>query len=91
MKNYYYEYIFNSKVLNDKGQLVNQFHSVYSTGYESPDGLGSFINIRSSQKKYFIDDSILPWWNNKTYTNLFWNGLATGTDVSANTVATYGV
>lgn len=33
-----------------------------------------------SQKKYFIDDSILPWWNNRTYDNLFWAGKVSGSD-----------
>jgi hypothetical protein len=33
-----------------------------------------------AQKKYFVDDSILPWWNNRTYTNVFWTGKVFGID-----------
>lgn len=30
-KTFYFEFIFNSKVIDDKGRLRNQFHKVYST------------------------------------------------------------
>jgi hypothetical protein len=30
-RDYYYEYIFNSKVLSEEGYLTNQFHTIYST------------------------------------------------------------
>lgn len=30
-ENYYYEVIFNSKILDDKGKYQNQFHKIYST------------------------------------------------------------
>jgi hypothetical protein len=36
--NYYYEFIFNSKVLDPKGKPVNQFHKVYSSEYTSANG-----------------------------------------------------
>jgi hypothetical protein len=44
-KNYYYEFIFNSKVLDDKGKYTNQFHKVYSTEYSSPDGMAAYTHV----------------------------------------------
>lgn len=43
-----------------------------------------------SQKKYFVDDSILPWWNNLTYQNAYWTGKAFGMDIPENYVVYYG-
>jgi hypothetical protein len=81
-KNYYFEYIFNSKILDDKGRYVNQFHKIYSSEYSSPDSIASNIALHMSQKKYFIDDSILPWWNNRTHENVFWSGKVKGLDAN---------
>lgn len=30
---YYYEVIFNSKIVDDKGKYQNQFHKIYSTEF----------------------------------------------------------
>jgi hypothetical protein len=43
-----------------------------------------------SQKKYFVDDSILPWWNNRTYSNVYWAGKAGGADTSQQFVEVIG-
>lgn len=76
--------------MDEKGKQTNQFHKVYSTEYTSPDGLSTYFKVEGSQKKYFVDDSILPWWNNRTYVNVYWQGKALGTDASAGTVVVYG-
>ena len=43
-----------------------------------------------SQKKYYIDDSILPWWNNRTYENVFWSGKTSGEDGTQAELQIYG-
>ena len=44
-KDYYFEFVFNSKVLDEKGRQTNQFHKIYSTEYASPDGLAAYTNV----------------------------------------------
>jgi hypothetical protein len=66
---------------NHTDKQTNQFHKIYSTEYESPDGAASWVQTIMSQKKYFVDDSINPWWNNMTYENVYWTGRASGIDV----------
>lgn len=43
-----------------------------------------------SQKKYFIDDSILPWRNNQTYSSIYWDGGASGKDIPEAFVVNVG-
>jgi uncharacterized membrane protein len=37
-----------------------------------------------------VDDSILPWWNNRTYTGVFWSGTAQGSVIPNSLLLSQG-
>jgi hypothetical protein len=81
LANYYVSFYFTSKVVTHSGQVRFQLHRAYSTQINiASDTLGASLLVGAGLRTTLMDDSIMPWRNNRNLTLMSYTGNVKGTD-----------
>jgi hypothetical protein len=93
LANYYCEFYFASKVVTPAGTVQFQLHRAYSTQINvASDSLGASFQINAGLRSTLMDNSIMPWRNDRNVTVMSYSGNFKGTSaLNIQTAATNGV
>jgi hypothetical protein len=92
LANYYCEFYFTSKVLTPSGKVQFQLHRAYSTQINvASNSIGGSLQVAAGLRTVLMDDSIMPWRNNRNITLMSYSGNLKGvTALNTQTAATSG-
>lgn len=80
LNNYYVSFYFTSKVVTPNGKVRFQLHRAYSTQINiASDTLGASLQVGAEMRTVLMDDSIMPWRNNRNLTVMSYSGNVKGT------------
>lgn len=92
LANYYCEFYFTSKVVRPNGTTQFQLHRAYSTSINvASDSIGGNLQVFAGMRMTLMDDSIMPWRNNRNITLMSYSGNIVGlTALNTEIAATSG-
>ena len=92
LDSYYCEFYFTSKVVTPAGNVQFHLHRAYSTQINvASDSLGATFTVMAGLRTTLMDNSIMPWRNNRNYTLVSYTGNFKGISaLNAQTAALNG-
>lgn len=71
---YYFVFYFTTKAFTDYGHIKFVVNEGFSSNFDLHEEYMADIFPIIHTKKSYMDDTIMPWYNNKTYEFMAWDG-----------------
>ena len=71
---HYYIIYFTVNTFDDFGNVKQVVHTAFSSEFDVHEDYTAFTYVMVHTQRTFMDDTIMPWYNNQSYEFMAWDG-----------------